>query len=103
MPKDLDNGKKQYICTALEQCTGLWCNGNTADSGPAFPGSSPGSPAGKRDADASLFSFPLQEFFISEMKFSQSYKEKYMAQQRFASRGSTIIFSRERKNTLVGA
>ena len=23
---------------------GLWCNGNTADSGPAFPGSSPGSP-----------------------------------------------------------
>ena len=24
--------------------TGIWCNGNTADSGPAFPGSSPGSP-----------------------------------------------------------
>ncbi len=23
---------------------GLWCNGNTADSGPAFPGSNPGSP-----------------------------------------------------------
>ena len=23
---------------------GIWCNGNTADSGPAFPGSSPGSP-----------------------------------------------------------
>ncbi|MCR4675594.1 MAG: hypothetical protein K5675_11315, partial [Lachnospiraceae bacterium] len=21
---------------------GIWCNGNTADSGPAFPGSSPG-------------------------------------------------------------
>ena len=27
---------------------GLWCNGNTADSGPAFPGSSPGSPTEKR-------------------------------------------------------
>ena len=27
---------------------GLWCNGNTADSGPAFPGSSPGSPTLKR-------------------------------------------------------
>ena len=26
---------------------GLWCNGNTADSGPAFPGSSPGSPTKK--------------------------------------------------------
>ena len=29
-----------YLCSAI----GLWCNGNTADSGPAFPGSSPGSP-----------------------------------------------------------
>ena len=36
---------------------GLWCNGNTADSGPAFPGSSPGSPTKKRDPsfDESLF------------------------------------------------
>ena len=25
---------------------GLWCNGNTTDSGPVFPGSSPGSPTG---------------------------------------------------------
>ena len=24
--------------------SGVWCNGNTADSGPAFPGSSPGTP-----------------------------------------------------------
>ena len=23
---------------------GVWCNGNTADSGPAFPGSNPGTP-----------------------------------------------------------
>ena len=26
---------------------GVWCNGNTADSGPAFPGSSPGTPTEK--------------------------------------------------------
>ena len=26
---------------------GVWCNGNTADSGPAFPGSSPGTPTKK--------------------------------------------------------
>ena len=45
MPKSLCYIKKLYLCTAFEQCTGLWCNGNTADSGPAFPGSSPGSPA----------------------------------------------------------
>ena len=32
-------------CTfASHLSLGLWCNGNTADSGPAFPGSSPGSP-----------------------------------------------------------
>ena len=28
----------------LAQGIGVWCNGNTADSGPAFPGSSPGTP-----------------------------------------------------------
>ena len=31
----------------FEKCIrkfGVWCNGNTADSGPAFPGSSPGTP-----------------------------------------------------------
>ena len=27
-----------------KQHFGVWCNGNTADSGPAFPGSSPGTP-----------------------------------------------------------
>ena len=56
MPKSLRYIKKQYLCTALEQCTGLWCNGNTADSGPAFPGSSPGSPAHKRRDAMRLFS-----------------------------------------------
>ncbi len=37
--------KKFYLCAAKRCFIGLWCNGNTADSGPAFPGSSPGSPA----------------------------------------------------------
>ncbi len=32
------------ICNCLKQNSGVWCNGNTADSGPAFPGSSPGTP-----------------------------------------------------------
>ena len=38
------------FATAIEEVApqiGLWCNGNTADSGPAFPGSSPGSPTKK--------------------------------------------------------
>ena len=36
---------------------GLWCNGNTADSGPAFPGSSPGSPTEKPKHLAPAFLF----------------------------------------------
>ena len=43
------NEKKLYLCTRNQEhdCSdiiGIWCNGNTADSGPAFPGSSPGIP-----------------------------------------------------------
>ena len=42
-PKNICITKK--CCTFASQLSiGLWCNGNTADSGPAFPGSSPGSP-----------------------------------------------------------
>ena len=26
---------------------GIWCNGNTTDSGPVFPGSNPGIPTDK--------------------------------------------------------
>ena len=40
-----------YLCTRktkqarfVIRSFGVWCNGNTADSGPAFPGSSPGTP-----------------------------------------------------------
>ena len=46
-------GKRQYLCTRNKAISrkhrniGIWCNGNTADSGPAFPGSSPGIPTQK--------------------------------------------------------
>ena len=34
-----------FIAIKFRFCNiGIWCNGNTADSGPAFPGSSPGIP-----------------------------------------------------------
>ena len=45
--------KSPYLCTRNQGTTrlqykiGIWCNGNTADSGPAFPGSSPGIPTKK--------------------------------------------------------
>ena len=54
MPKNFASFRKS--CTfapakrnksVLKAKFGVWCNGNTADSGPAFPGSSPGTPTQK--------------------------------------------------------
>ena len=39
---------------------GIWCNGNTADSGPAFPGSSPGIPT-KRERNLRVALFLFEE------------------------------------------
>ena len=52
----------------LQKGIGVWCNGNTADSGPAFPGSSPGTPT-KRIAkllkinNLAVFFFSFPVFF----------------------------------------
>ena len=47
---------------------GLWCNGNTADSGPAFPGSSPGSPTAE--------SFSLTEtLFLFSVVYIQAHQQ----------------------------
>ena len=40
---------------------GLWCNGNTADSGPAFPGSSPGSPTESFSYTEALFVIKIKD------------------------------------------
>ena len=62
--------KTSYLCTRKKQkasfndadmhCKthniGVWCNGNTADSGPAFSGSSPDTPT-KRFPSGNLFSY----------------------------------------------
>ena len=46
--KCLQLKKNHYLCNRKSEMIakgiGVWCNGNTADSGPAFPGSSPGTP-----------------------------------------------------------
>lgn len=57
-------GISPYLCTRnqattrLQQSIGIWCNGNTADSGPAFPGSSPGSPTTMK-GNSSVKGFPF--------------------------------------------
>src|SRR3712207_5265453 len=48
---------------------GLWCNGNTTDSGPVIPGSSPGSPTKKpRRFSKSLRFFCFLLLFLSQRK-----------------------------------
>ncbi len=43
-----------YICTR-KRAIGLWCNGNTTDSGPVILGSNPGSPTQKDDFSVVFF------------------------------------------------
>ena len=57
--------EKPYLCSVKNKESGwqkeigLWCNGNTTDSGPVFPGSSPGSPTSKQFLFRSCFFFAL--------------------------------------------
>ena len=43
--------QSSYLCnrkTERDSKFGLWCNGNTTDSGPVIPGSNPGSPTDEK-------------------------------------------------------
>ena len=71
MPKNFASFRKS--CTfapakrnksVLKAKFGVWCNGNTADSGPAFPGSSPGTPTQTRLPFRKPFLCPVGRAFI---------------------------------------
>lgn len=52
MGESFGNCKKHItFAIAIQKCIasdiGIWCNGNTTDSGPVIPGSSPGIPTFK--------------------------------------------------------
>ena len=51
----LDNAKK-VVPLQRKTSIGIWCNGNTTDSGPVILGSSPSIPTNKR-------------IFVTEMRF----------------------------------
>ena len=75
--------KTNYFCTRKSaqsrwaMLIGLWCNGNTADSGPAFPGSSPGSPTNRQ------ISLLANLFFYSSIVFQTlSASEVQLTEQR---------------------
>ena len=46
---------QHHFCSSAYFFNGLWCNGNTTDSGPVFLGSNPGSPTEERSHSWSLF------------------------------------------------
>ena len=48
---------------------GIWCNGNTADSGPAFPGSSPGIPTKRNLPHGKFLLFSSNNAFSSNRAF----------------------------------
>ena len=51
---------------------GVWCNGNTADSGPAFPGSSPGTPTRTQSLTALRFTSQRSFFDVLGRKSLKS-------------------------------
>ena len=64
---------------------GIWCNGNTTDSGPVIPGSSPGIPTAlksKLNFSTWIFCFILLPYYNSPQKGKQlANKGKQLKQQ----------------------
>ncbi len=50
-------------CQKRQRPIGLWCNGNTTDSGPVIPGSNPGSPT-KRPLEKGVFFYVYSDRYI---------------------------------------
>ena len=88
---------------------GIWCNGNTADSGPAFPGSSPGIPT-KRNLPHGKFllfssnnallslsitasTISLRSLRLCESSFSQMFIALYISRQ--AAKVARTIYTRK--------
>ena len=55
--------------TEMKCSIGLWCNGNTTDSGPVIPGSNPGSPTTHQQKPTKIASFSGFCCFSTMCKF----------------------------------
>ena len=63
----------QIFSIFAPEMIGLWCNGNTSDSGPDFPGSNPGSPTKKKQRR--ILTFFAFLFDINKSKDCNSIKK----------------------------
>ncbi len=57
-------------CQKRQHIIGLWCNGNTTDSGPVIPSSNLGSPTKSRDIKSWLFCLYSFTYPPSEFRFA---------------------------------
>ena len=57
-------------CQKRQHNIGLWCNGNTTDSGPVIPSSNLGSPTKSRDIKSWLFCLYSFAYPPSEFRFA---------------------------------
>ena len=78
---------------------GVWCNGNTADSGPAFPGSSPGTPTSLKRASSTTEDAFFVYYYKSKHKAYGTEKQDFrlggrhpMRRHGVRHRGSGIIY-----------
>ena len=53
-----------FVSLQPQNRIGVWCNGNTTDSGPVIPGSNPGTPTAKRKI---CFQAYLPLFYLAEI------------------------------------
>ena len=63
---------------------GIWCNGNTTDSGPVIPGSSPGIPTAlksKLNFSTWIFYFTRPHSYWAQKGKQLAYKGKQLKQQ----------------------
>ena len=71
------------ICTFAEgNVIGVWCNGNTADSGPAFPGSSPGTPTREESLTTEFSCLAILFYHIKTMNKETKFDLKRAMQKK---------------------
>ena len=66
--------------TEMKCSIGLWCNGNTTDSGPVIPGSNPGSPT--QHTDKNPLKSQVLVGFLLLFDHVQIFHNRYSGDQR---------------------
>ena len=80
---------------------GLWCNGNTTDSGPVFPGSSPGSPTKRSKMKVLLLFFILCYDVCYKSNCAKTWQGFFEKMKNFLK--NLLMFSLKLLDEFIGA